>query len=154
MERAAVVVVAATVNVVNRRGWNISFRRIIKRLVLRAWGDYYYYYYYYYYHHHHHHHNYNHNHNHCHKKFISSVQYFSGLSNCTTGRTYQVQFFFVRNILPGGNDKILYQGCPAWSGKWPWPLLRAGSWAGHVIIIIVVLNFINYFVFFTVQGYS
>jgi hypothetical protein len=72
MEEAAVVV-EATVNMVNRRGWNISFGRIIRRLVLRE-CDYYYYYYYYYYHHHH-------------KKIISNVQYCLGLLPCTTGRT-------------------------------------------------------------------
>jgi hypothetical protein len=41
MEGAEVVVVEATVNMVNRWGWNISLGRIIRRLVLRA-CDYYY----------------------------------------------------------------------------------------------------------------
>jgi hypothetical protein len=81
------------------------------------------------------------------KKLISSEQYCLGLLTCTTGRTYQVQFFFVRSILPGGNDKILHQGCPACSRKWPQPLSRAGSRAGHVIVISVIRSFVNYFVF-------
>jgi hypothetical protein len=50
MEGAGVVL-AATVNVVNRKGCNISFGRITRRLVLRA-CDYH------------------------HQKFISSLQYF------------------------------------------------------------------------------
>ena len=69
MEGAAVAV-AATVNMMNRTGWNISLGRIIRRLVLRACACAYYYYYYYYYHHHYHnnnnhyrrHHHYHHPH--------------------------------------------------------------------------------------------